>query len=84
MIAGSFPSSGHVFFCGLSVLLLENDARNYAQQGCAMQNQGINLSEIYCAIHQLGNEFFFNRMSFKRKQASYQQDDEIGKMSFQN
>ena len=26
-------------------------------------------SEIYSAIHQFGNVFFLNRMSFKRKQA---------------
>ena len=35
-------------------------------------------SEIYFGIHQFGDEFFFNRMSFKRKPA-YPQELSIAK-----
>ena len=32
-------------------------------------------SEIYFGIHQFGNEFFLNRMSFKRKQAHHRMEE---------
>ena len=41
-------------------------------------------SEIYFGIHQFSNDFFFNRMSFKRKQAHPQRANGKGKKPFQS
>ena len=41
-------------------------------------------SEIYFGIYQFGNEFFLNRMSFKRKQAHPQRANGKGKKPFRS
>ena len=39
--------------------------------------------EIYFGIHQFGNEFLWNRISFKRKQTHPQRTNGKGKKPFQ-